>query len=57
MFNIYKKNKIPRLEQKKTFINNDIRLSDYDPLAVFTLVLIPTLMLISMKIYMISGTI
>ena len=57
MFNIYKKNKMPRLDQKKPLINNDITLSDYDPLAVFTIVLIPSALLISMKLFMMSGTI
>lgn len=48
---------MPRLDQKKPLINNDITLSDYDPLAVFTIVLIPSALLISMKLFMMSGTI
>jgi hypothetical protein len=57
MFNIYKKNKVPRLNQKKALINNDLTLSEYDPLSVFTIVSIPTLLLISMKIFMMKGSI
>lgn len=57
MFAINKKNKIPNLKQKKTLINNDLTLSEYDPLSVLTVTLVPTLFLISMKLFMMKGTI
>jgi len=55
MLNILKRNKVPTLYQKKAIVNNDINIEEYDPMAIMTLILIPTLFLISMKLFMSFG--
>lgn len=55
MLNILKRNKVPTLYQKKTIVNNDINIEEYDPMAIMTIIMIPTLFLISMKFFMSFG--
>ena len=55
MLNVFKRNKVPTLQQKKSIVNNDINIEEYDPIAIMTLIVIPALFLISMKLFMNFG--
>lgn len=57
MNNIFKKDKTPTLNQEKDLINVDINFNEYDPIAIGTIVAISSLFLLSIKVFMMTGTI
>lgn len=55
MFELIKKSKVPSLEPKKSLVHNDIDIEEYDLLAVFTVIFISIMFLVSMKVILIAG--
>lgn len=55
MFKSIKKNKIKTLEPNKPIINNDIDIKEYDVKAILTIILIPSIFLVSMKTLLLIG--
>lgn len=55
MFELIKKSKVPSLEPKKSLVHNDIDIEEYDLLAVFTVIFISIMFLVSMKVILIVG--
>ncbi len=56
MFDFIRRNKIKTLEPRKDFIENDIYIEDYDMLSTFTVIAIPVLFLVSLKVFMMIGS-
>lgn len=55
MFKSIKKNKIKTLEPNKPIINNDIDIKKYDVKSILTIILIPSIFLVSMKTLLLIG--
>lgn len=55
MFESIRKNKVPSLEPKRSLINNDINLDDYDLLSVFAVIFISAMFLVSLKLLVTMG--
>lgn len=50
-----RRNKIKTLEPKRSYIINDINIKEYDLSAVMTMIIVPTLFLLSMQLIVSAG--
>ncbi len=56
MFDFLRRSKIKTLEPRKKLVVNDIYIENYDKQCTLTLIAIPVLFLISLKLFMMIGS-